>query len=247
MDNPIRLHWLDPRDPNQNFPSPHLAMRDPNGLLAIGGDLSVTRLIRAYSQGIFPWYNPDEPILWWSPDPRAVLMPDSMKVSKSLSKSLRRGDYAVTLDTAYRQVLDACAGPRMRSRGTWLGSDMRDAYQDLHKRGYSHTVEVWRDGVLIGGLYGVALGRAFFGESMFSHATDASKIALYWLCEQLKAWSFHLLDCQVASDHLRTLGAIDISRERFLNLLRPAVTQPGRTGAWCFDIAVPAPREHLPR
>jgi len=247
MDNPIRLHWLDPRDPNQNFPSPHLAMRDPNGLLAIGGDLSVTRLIRAYSQGIFPWYNPDEPILWWSPDPRAVLMPGAMKVSRSLSKSLRRGDYAVTLDGAYRDVLDACAGPRMRSRGTWLGSDMRDAYQELHRRGYSHTVEVWRDGALIGGLYGVALGRAFFGESMFSHATDASKIALYWLCEQLKAWSFHLLDCQVASEHLRTLGAIDVSRERFLNLLRPAVAQPGRTGTWHFDIASPAPREHLPR
>lgn len=247
MDNPIRLHWLDPRDPHQNFPSPHLAMRDPNGLLAIGGDLSVTRLIRAYSQGIFPWYNPDEPILWWSPDPRAVLMPDAMKVSRSLGKALRRGDYAVTLDTAYRDVLDACAGPRMRSRGTWLGSDMRDAYQELHRRGYSHTVEVWRDGELIGGLYGVALGRAFFGESMFSHATDASKIALYWLCQQLLAWGYHLLDCQVASEHLRTLGAVDVSRERFLNLLRPATALPGRTGTWCFDIAAPSPREHRPR
>lgn len=247
MDNPIRLHWLDPRDPQQPFPPAHLAMRDPNGLLAIGGDLSLTRLIRAYSQGIFPWYNPDEPILWWSPDPRAVLMPDGMKVSRSLGKSIRRGDYAVTLDQAFAEVLKACAGPRAKSRGTWLGSEMRQAYLELHRRGYSHTVEVWRDGQLIGGLYGVALGKAFFGESMFSRADDASKIALYWLCQQLQVWDFHLIDCQVASPHLRSLGALDLSRERFLNLLRPAITQPGRTGIWRFDIAVPAPPQHLAR
>jgi leucyl/phenylalanyl-tRNA--protein transferase len=245
MDNPIRLHWLDPRDPHQPFPLPHLAMRDPNGLLAIGGDLSTTRLVRAYSQGIFPWYNPDEPILWWSPDPRAVLTPDGMRVTRSLEKSLRRTDYAVTLDTAYADVLRACADTRRRSRGTWLGSDMRRAYEELFAKGYAHSVEVWRQGQLIGGLYGVALGRAFFGESMFSRANDASKIALFWLCEQLKSWQFRLVDCQVSSDHLRSLGAIDVSRERFLNLLRPAVEQPGRTGLWRFDVAVPASREHL--
>ncbi len=246
MDNPIRLHWLDPRDPQQPFPPAHLAMRDPNGLLAIGGDLSVARLIRAYSQGIFPWYNPDEPILWWSPDPRAVLIPTEMRVSRSLDKSVRRGNYGVSLDLAFDEVLNECSGPRSRSRGTWLGSEMRDAYAELHARGYAHSVEVWRDGALIGGLYGVALGRVFFGESMFSRASDASKLALYWLGQQLITWGFDLIDCQVGSAHLKSLGAIDVSRERFLNLLRVAVASPPRTGQWRFDIALPVAREHLP-
>lgn len=245
MDNPIRLHWLDPRDPQQPFPPAHLAMRDPNGLLAIGGDLSVARLIRAYSSGIFPWYNPDEPILWWSPDPRAVLMPDALKISRSLDKAIRRADYAVTLDVAFAEVLTQCSGPRARSRGTWLGTEMREAYAQLHARGYAHSVEVWRNGELIGGLYGVALGRAFFGESMFSRASDASKIALYWLSQQLVAWGFALIDCQVGSAHLRSLGAQDVSRERFLNQLRVAVAQAPRTGHWRFDIALPCAREHL--
>lgn len=246
MDNPIRLHWLDPRDPTQAFPPVHMAMREPNGLLAIGGDLSVTRLIRAYSAGIFPWYNPDEPILWWSPDPRAVLMPGGMHVTRSLAKTLRRADYAVTLDRTFTDVLAGCAGPRLTGGGTWLGSDMRNAYLRLHELGYAHSVEVWRDHQLIGGLYGVAIGRAFFGESMFSRASDGSKIGLYWLCEQLRAWNFQLIDCQVASTHLRTLGAQDLSRERFLNLLRPALTLGGRTGRWVFDIARPELRAHLP-
>lgn len=246
MDNPIRLHWLDPRDPNQPFPPAHLAMRDPNGLLAIGGDLSVARLIRAYSQGIFPWYNPDEPILWWSPDPRAVLAADGMKVSRSLWKSIRRSDYAVSLDVAFADVLRACSGARTKSRGTWLGAEMRDAYGELHARGYAHSVEMWRGGELIGGLYGVALGRVFFGESMFSRADDASKIALYWLCEQLRAWGFELIDCQVGSAHLKSLGAQDVSRERFLNLLRAAVAMPPRTGPWHFDLPVPAARTQFP-
>lgn len=246
MDNPIRLHWLDPRDPHQPFPPAHLAMRDPNGLLAIGGDLSITRLIRAYSQGIFPWYNPDEPILWWSPDPRSVLKPEEMRVSRSLARSVRREDYSVTLDAAFGKVLAACSGGRAKSRGTWLGTEMRDAYTELHRRGYAHSVEVWREGELIGGLYGVALGRVFFGESMFSHADDASKIGLHWLCRQLVAWNFPLIDCQVSSDHLRSLGANEVSRERFLNLLRPAVALAGRTGHWRFEIAVPCARLHHP-
>lgn len=246
MDNPIRLHWLDPRDPQQPFPAPHLALRDPNGLLAIGGDLSVSRLIRAYSSGIFPWYNPDEPILWWSPDPRAVLQPDAIKVSRSLSKSIRRTDYAVSFDAAFQNVLAGCGAPRANSHGTWLGQNMRAAYTEMHRHGFAHSVEVWRGGALVGGLYGLSLGRVFFGESMFSHADDASKIALYWLCQQLVAWEFPLLDCQVASAHLRTLGALDISRERFLNRLRPALALPGRTGRWHFDIALPQSRAHLP-
>lgn len=246
MDNPVRLHWLDPRDPHQPFPPAHLAMRDPNGLLAIGGDLSVPRMLRAYSQGIFPWYNPDEPILWWCPDPRAILRPDQMQVSRSLQKSIRRGDYAVTLDRAFSEVLEACAAERARSRGTWLGPDMQRGYSALHRQNHAHSVEVWRGGELIGGLYGVAIGRVFFGESMFSRASDASKIALYYLCRQLQQWSYEMIDCQISSAHLMSLGAQEIGRDQFLNLLAPAVRLPGHDTAWHFDIQVRADPQHLP-
>lgn len=246
MDNPIRLHWLDPRDPNQNFPPPHLAMRDPNGLLAIGGDLSTSRMLRAYSQGIFPWYNPDEPILWWCPDPRAVLRPDDLKVSRSLRKSIARKDYAVTFDRVFSDVLNACAGARAKSRGTWLGPDMQEAYCELHEQGHSHSVEVWREGTLIGGLYGISVGRVFFGESMFSHANDASKIALYYLCEQLKAWSYDLIDCQISSEHLTSLGAEEISRITFLQRLSQAVHLSGKDGRWQFELDVPQSPTHMP-
>lgn len=246
MDNPIRLHWLDPRNPQQPFPPAHLAMRDPNGLLAIGGDLSPTRLLRAYSLGIFPWYNPDEPILWWCPDPRTVLWPDGLKITRSYRKAIARADYAVTLDLALDAVMDACAGPRARSRGTWLGGDMKQAYATLHREGYCHSVEVWRQGELIGGLYGIALGRVFFGESMFSHADNGSKIALWWLCEQLRAWNFRMIDCQISSAHLLSLGAQDLPRDDFLRLQRPAASEPGRVGLWRFEIAVPDAAAHLP-
>ncbi len=244
MDNPVRLHWLDPRDPNQAFPPPQKAMRDPNGLLAIGGDLSVPRLIRAYSSGIFPWYNPNEPILWWCPDPRAVLEPGEFHVSRSLAKKLRKADYAVTLDHAFADVLEACTAARGGSHGTWLGPDMKRAYRELREHGIAHSAEVWRNGRLIGGLYGVALGRAFFGESMFSIETDGSKIALYWLCRQLQAWGFELIDCQIASEHLQTLGAVEIPRERFLTRLRQAMLQAGRSGDWRYEIAAPDERRH---
>jgi leucyl/phenylalanyl-tRNA---protein transferase len=245
MDNPIRLHWLDPRNPRQPFPPPQLAMRDPNGLLAIGGDLSVARLINAYSQGIFPWYNPDEPILWWCPDPRAVLAPADFHVSRSLARRLRKPDYAVTLDRAFARVLEACSAPRARGRGTWLGAEMKHAYQTLHERGHAHSVEVWRHGTLIGGLYGVSLGRVFYGESMFSQATDGSKIAMHHLCRQLAAWDFALMDCQISSAHLATLGASEVPRERFLAILREAVAGAG-PAQWAFDGTVPSSPEHLP-
>lgn len=245
MESPIRLHWLDPRNPHQPFPPVHLAMRDPNGLLAIGGDLSTTRLLRAYRQGIFPWYNPDEPILWWCPDPRTILLPDSMHVSHSLGKVLRRGDYAVSIDRAFHRVLDACAGTRSKSHGTWLGDDMRLAYHELFTHGNAHSVEVWRNGELIGGLYGVALGRVFFGESMFSRASDGSKIALYWLCQQLRRWQFELIDCQVSSAHLLSLGAVEVPRQQFLQRLSLAVHATAPTTAWRFDIEVPADTRHL--
>jgi leucyl/phenylalanyl-tRNA---protein transferase len=246
MDNPVRLHWLDPRDPNQPFPPPHRAMRDPNGLLAIGGDLSLTRMIRAYSSGIFPWYNPNEPILWWCPDPRAVLDPAEFHLSRSLARRVRKDDYAVTLDSAFVPVLEACSAPRRSGHGTWLGPDMKRSYLELHEHGFAHSLEVWREGELVGGLYGVALGRSFFGESMFSRVDDGSKIAMYWLCKQLLAWSFSMIDCQVASAHLRTLGAAEIPRERFLLRLRQAMQHSGRTGAWRFDVPVPNGRGHLP-
>jgi leucyl/phenylalanyl-tRNA--protein transferase len=246
MDSPVRLHWLDPRNPHQPFPPAHLAMREPNGLLAIGGDLSLSRLLRAYAQGIFPWYNPDEPILWWCPDPRTVLHPDGLKVSRSLRKSLRRDDYAVTFDIAFDTVLAACAAPRASGAGTWLGEDMRRAYDQLHSHGYAHSVEVWRSGTLIGGLYGVAMGRVFFGESMFSRADDASKIALYWLCQQLAAWRFELIDCQVSSAHLQSLGATTMPRIDFLHRLAVAMDAPHPPQPWQFSITRPAEATHLP-
>ena len=246
MDNPIRLHWLDPRNPHQPFPPVHLAMRDPNGLLAIGGDLSMPRLMRAYSQGIFPWFNPDEPILWWCPDPRAALPPSQMHVSHSLRKRIRRQDYAVTLDRAFDQVLEACAAARTKSRGTWLGNDMQSAYREMHRNGHSHSVEVWREGRLIGGLYGVALGRVFFGESMFSRADDGSKLAFHFLCQQLHEWRFELIDCQISSAHLSTLGAREIRRDEFLSRMRQGVALPGYPGLWRFDIPVPSEPRHLP-
>ena len=244
MDSPVRLHWLDPRNPQQPFPPAHLAMRDPNGLLAIGGDLSPQRLLRAYGQGIFPWYNPDEPILWWCPDPRAVLYPERLHVSRSLQRTLRRSDYAVTLDQAFDAVVDACARPRARSRGTWLGDDMRQAYRQLHQLGHAHSVEVWRDGALAGGLYGIALGQVFFGESMFSHINDGSKIALYWLCQQLRAWQFALIDCQVSSDHLIRLGAQSVARDDFLRVLAQAVREGPAPGGWHFELPVPGEPQH---
>ncbi|MEK6805645.1 MAG: leucyl/phenylalanyl-tRNA--protein transferase [Pseudomonadota bacterium] len=246
MDNPVRLHWLDPRDPQQAFPDPRLAMHDPNGLLAIGGDLSPTRLLRAYAQGIFPWFNPDEPILWWSPDPRAVLRPHQFHTSRSLDKRLRRQDFALTLNHAFRDVLEACAAPRARSRGTWLSTEMKQAYFDLHILGHAQSIEVWRHGQLVGGVYGVALGRVFFGESMFSRIEDGSKIALHYLCKQLTAWDYDLLDCQVSSLHLMTLGAMEMPREEFLRHLRHAVGVGGKSGRWAFDIDVPTDALHLP-
>jgi leucyl/phenylalanyl-tRNA--protein transferase len=244
MDNPIRLHWLDPRNPRQPFPPVNLAMRDPNGLLAIGGDLSVTRLLNAYAHGIFPWYNPDEPILWWCPDPRAVLAPAQLHVSRSLARTLRKTDYAVSFNRAFPRVLESCSAPRARGRGTWLGLEMKRAYQSLRDSGHAHSIEVWRDHELIGGLYGVALGRVFYGESMFSAADDGSKIAMCWLSRQLAAWDFALMDCQIASPHLTSLGAIEIPRERFVATLHDAIALNG-PARWHFDIDAPQSPAHL--
>lgn len=246
MDNPIRLHWLDPRNPNQDFPPPQLAMRNPNGLLAIGGDLSAKRLVRAYSEGIFPWFNPDEPILWWCPDPRAVLVPCEFHASHSLAKRLRQAQFAVTTDHAFVDVLAACGGAREHSTGTWLSPAMQRAYVALHRRGCAHSVEVWIRGELVGGLYGVALGRIFFGESMFSHAPDTSKIALATLARQLQAWDYPLIDCQIASPHLASLGARPIPRHDFLSQVKKALAQGGQRGTWQLDADMWGQRIHLP-
>lgn len=240
-----RLHWLDPRQPGQAFPDPSFALPDPNGLLAIGGDLSVTRLLNAYREGIFPWFNPDEPILWWSPDPRCVFVPTQVHISHSLAKGIRRADYAVSFNLAFAETLEACAGPRRAGRGTWLGPEMRAAYRMLHRLGVAHSVEVWRKGELIGGLYGISLGRVFFGESMFSRETDASKLALVHLAQQLATWGFPLIDCQVASPHLMRLGAETLRREDFRNVSRAAQLLPA-PGHWQFDAAHAGNVLHLP-
>lgn len=238
--DPLRLPWLDPARPDQPFPPLDSALHEPNGLLALGGDLSPTRLLTAYRHGVFPWYGPGEPILWWSPDPRCVFRLDAIHVSRSLHKLLNKCDYSVTLDRGFEAVIQACAAPRAGRGGTWLTPAMIAAYIRLHHEGWAHSAEVWHDGHLIGGIYGVALGRMFFGESMFSLAPNASKIALVWLARQLSAWSFELLDGQVGSPHLYMLGAVDLPRRRFAGMLRGALLHPDRRGRWSATIELPA-------
>ncbi len=230
-------HWLRPEDPVTGFPDVSLAMRDPNGLLAAGGDLSSARLLAAYRRGIFPWYNPGQPILWWSPDPRAVLFAAHLRVSRSLRKTLNRRRFRLTMDEAFDQVIEACAGPRRQSEGTWITEAMDTAYRRLHQQGVAHSVECWHDGTLAGGLYGVAIGRVFFGESMFSRETDASKVAFCHLVRQLNRWDFGLIDCQVHSAHLASLGATEIPRDRFVQYLNRFCEQAPRD-LWRFDSAL---------
>jgi len=229
---PLRLRWLDPAQPDEAFPPINQALKEPNGLLALGGDLSSTRLLNAYRQGIFPWYGHGEPILWWSPDPRCVFDPASVHVSRSLRRILNKKDHRVTFDRAFETVIRACAELRPGQDGTWLTPAMQTAYTLLHHQGWAHSVEVWRNDVLIGGIYGVAIGGAFFGESMFSRAPNASKIALVSLARQLAGWNFTLLDAQVGSAHLYTLGAVDLPRREFLQRLSGALALPGRSQAW---------------
>lgn len=216
------------------FPPPDHA--EESGLLAVGGDLDPERLLLAYSLGIFPWYHEGIPILWYSPDPRTVLEPSGLVVSRSLRKAIRRAPYRVTLDTAFGQVIRACAEvPRRGQDGTWITRDMMRAYDELHALGYAHSVEAWRGDELVGGLYGVSLGAAFFGESMFARADDASKIAFVALVEQLDRWGIRLIDCQVHTDHLERFGAGEWPRDRFLAALEAALGQPTRGGPWRFD------------
>jgi leucyl/phenylalanyl-tRNA--protein transferase len=218
------------------FPSVDLA--SPEGLLAVGGDLRPERLLEAYRHGIFPWYDDNQPILWWSPDPRTVLFPHKLHISRSLKKSLRPGLFSVTLDRCFRDVMQQCAGPRAQypEGGTWITAEMLEAYTRLHELGYAHSVESWQEGELVGGLYGVAIGGAFFAESMFTRVPDASKVALVSLVRQLHAWEFRIIDCQQASPHVMRFGAEEIPRLEFLDHLAAALTLPDRRGRWQFDI-----------
>jgi len=211
-----------------------------DGLLAVGGDLRPERLVLAYSQGIFPWYEEGQPILWHSPDPRMVLLAEQLHVPRSLRKLQRKGPYQIRLDTAFAAVIDACATVQRPGQcGTWITRQMRAAYLELHRRGLAHSAEAWRDDTLVGGLYGVGLGGAFFGESMFAKAPDASKLAFVALVEQLAAWGIGLIDCQVHTDHLARFGACEWPRRRYLAALRKALKRPTRAGAWSLEPAAP--------
>jgi len=207
------LKWLERGDP---FPPPESALTDPGGLLCAGADLSMDRLLEAYRHGIFPWYSGGEPILWWSPDPRMVLFCEELKVSRSLAKNIRNKGFETRIDSAFAKTIKACAAPRKGESGTWLGKDMQAAYLALHRAGHAHSVETWRDGRLVGGLYGVMIGRMFYGESMFSTETDASKVALVGLVEELRRRDMPLIDCQQRTPLLASLGAREIPRREFL-------------------------------
>ncbi len=232
----LPIPWLAATDETTPLPDPETALHEPNGLLAIGASLSPQRLEAAYREGIFPWFGPGEPILWWSPDPRAILAPGELHISRSLRRALNRRDYQVTLDTAFDRVVEACAAPRVDQPGTWITPDMQAAYSRLHVLGLAHSIEVWCSGDLIGGLYGVSLGQAFFGESMFSGASNGSKIAMVWLCAQLQAWGFHFLDCQMPTAHLLSMGVHCIPRQRFLLALAASQRAATRLGPWTLEV-----------
>jgi len=214
-------------DHPETFPDPAQAVRDPNGLLAFGGDLSPQRLIAAYSQGIFPWYSQGDPLLWWSPDPRCTFATDGVHVSRRLARTLRHSEWTLSMDRAFTRVMRECAAPRAGEPGTWITEDMLAAYTRLHELGHAHSLEVWNGHALVGGIYGVAIGRAFSAESMFSRATDASKAALIALCRTLHGWGFPLLDAQVPNPHLQRMGAICLPRADYRRRLRELVVQPG--------------------
>lgn len=226
------LYLLDPNDPTAPFPDVAQAEREPDGLLAIGGDLSEARLINAYRRGIFPWFSDGDPILWWSPDPRTALFPDQLRISRSLRKTLRKGLFRTTTDRDFDAVIQACAQPRAAGSGTWLVPEMIAAYRQLHRQGLAHSVEVWQDGTLAGGLYGVAIGGVFFGESMFTRITDASKVALVHLCRLLSERGFQLIDCQVLTGHLIRMGAEQVPRTDFVRMLDRWCRLPDWRGSW---------------
>jgi leucyl/phenylalanyl-tRNA--protein transferase len=222
-------------EPDEPFPPVEFALRDPNGLLAAGADLSPERLLDAYARGIFPWFGDDDPLLWWSPDPRMVLHVGELRVSRSLRRVIRSGKFVVTMDAAFAEVMAGCAQPRAEQDGTWITSEMTEAYVRLAALGFAHSVEAWADGTLAGGLYGVAVGRMFFGESMFTRVTDASKVAFVHLVRQLERWNVPLIDCQMSTQHLASLGAREIPRADFVRDVARLVRQPAVPAPWRFD------------
>lgn len=228
-------YWIDPGEISLEFPDVSLALREPDGLLAIGGDLSPERILYAYRHGIFPWYSDGQPILWWSPDPRTVLVPEKLKISTSLRKKLRSRRFSVTIDSAFAQVIRRCAEPRPGAGGTWITGEMEAAYIRLHQLGHAHSVETWLDERLVGGLYGVSIGKVFFGESMFSRESDASKIAFAHLVRRVKSRGVSLIDCQVYTAHLASLGAEEIPRQSFVRQLEVLCDAGLDSEAWTAD------------
>ncbi len=215
----------------QDFPDPKLALKDPNGLLAIGGRLSTNQILKAYRAGIFPWFNEDSPPLWWSPSPRTILRPKQFKLQRSLKQSLKK-DIMITVDCQFETVINKCSQLRQNKEGTWITNQMIEAYIDLHHLGFSHSIEIYYKKNLVGGLYGLSLGHAFFGESMFHEHTDASKIALLALCNLSLPFSFDFIDCQMPSKHLHTLGAVDCNREYFITKLKNTLLNQDLVGSW---------------
>ncbi|HEX7815367.1 leucyl/phenylalanyl-tRNA--protein transferase [Dyella sp.] len=233
MSATLTLPLLDSTRP-ERFPNPRGALRDPNGLLAFGGDLSARRLLAAYSQGIFPWFNEDEPILWWSPDPRCVFHTGQLQANRSLRRQLSRKQWHVTIDYAFRDVVLACAEPRPGQLGTWIIPAMIQAYDTLHHSGHAHSIEVWEGERLVGGIYGVAVGRLFCGESMFSRESGGSKLALIALARLLRSWDFPLIDAQVTNPHLLSMGAVEYPRAQFLRMVAQLNHLPGQPGPWAM-------------
>lgn len=230
----VMIPWLSPN--NNGFPSPHEALDEPDGLLAAGGDLSIERLISAYRHGIFPWFSDEDPILWWSPNPRCVLKPRDIHISRSMRKAIRKQHYCITFDKAFGEVIELCSSSRDRVGNTWITDEMKHAYTALHQQGIAHSLEVWREGTLVGGLYGLAIGKLFFGESMFSLEANTSKVAYIALAKQLEHWQYALIDCQVQNDHLNSLGASEISRAEFLEYIKLNVDEdPGHE--WQFELS----------
>ena len=235
---------LAPDSPPEAFPDPAMAMHEPDGLLAVGGDLSPARLVAAYRRGIFPWFNDGEPILWWSPDPRCIFVPGRLHVSRRLARTVRQQRFEIRLDTDFEAVVAGCAGPRSYTRETWITSDMASAYGRLFELGVAHSVEVWAGATLVGGLYGLAIGQAFFGESMFSSERDASKVLLVHLDAWLENHGFGLIDCQVASSHLLLMGATLVSRASFLRSLPALCEAVTPEGVWAAGHTLPCPRAY---
>ena len=226
------LPILLPTNKKLEFPDVENALAEPNGLLAVGGDLSPQRILKAYQHGIFPWFSDDQPILWWSPDPRMVLYPDKLQISRSLKKAARKEALIITFDQAFTKVITACAQPRTKQKETWITAEMIQAYVNLHNLGHAHSFEAWKNGQLVGGLYGIAIGKVFFGESMFSLISNASKIAFIHAVQQLKTWDYQLVDCQVTSEHLQSFGAENIARYQFSAQLKILTQQAAATEAW---------------